>query len=285
VARRGWEKISLAASIVLGSGILGFVVLNARLPGHLFFSGLGETLLFPLLTGLFGLPTLLLSLTPSRIPEQGGRPTEEVEMTPALKGAAIGAFVGWLPGVTSTSGSVIGSLISRNGRADPLTLARRFITMVSAVGTSAAVFSLAALVIIGTGRSGAMLAIKDVMGREGLEVLSASFSPELSLLLLSVLVSSGVGYLVTLWLGRSLGRRMAGMNLRRLTIAIIVVLIVLVSVFNGIPGIIVLVVSATLGVIPPLIGVSRVHLTGCLLVPIIIFFAGLESTLLAFLGG
>ncbi|MGD0057760.1 MAG: hypothetical protein ABSB83_07990 [Methanomassiliicoccales archaeon] len=37
--------------------------------------------------------------------------------------------------------------------------------------------------------------------------------------------------------------------------------------------------------IPPLAGVSRVHLTGCLLIRIIIFFARLEPELLAFLGG
>lgn len=285
ITRKRWRKVSLAASIVLISGVLGFVVLNARLPGHQFSSGLGETLLFPLLTGLFGLPTLLFSLTPSRIPEQEGSPSGDVEMLPALKGAAIGGFVGWFPGVTSTSGSVIGSLISRRKRTDPYTSARRFVTMVSAVGTSASVFSLAALAIIGRGRSGTMLAVKNIIGREGLEALSAPLSPELSLLLLSVLISSGIGYIVTIWLGRSFGRRLAGANLRKLTIAIIVVLVALVLVFNGIPGLIVLGVSATLGAIPPLVGVSRVHLTGCLLIPIIIFFAGLEPALLAFLGG
>lgn len=71
----------------------------------------------------------------------------------------------------------------------------------------------------------------------------------------------------------------------KLTIVIIVTLFVLVSVFNGIPGLIVLGVSAVIGVIPPRVGVSRVHLTGCLLVPIIIFFAGLEPALIALLGG
>jgi TctA family transporter len=285
IVRRRWKKIPLAASIVLVSGVLGFIVLNARLPGCQVGSGVGETPLFPLLTGLFGLPTLLFSLTPRRIPGQEDSPAGDVEILPALKGAAIGGFVGWFPGVTSTSGSVIGSLISRRKRTDPYTSARRFVTMVSAVGTSASVFSLAALAIIGRGRSGTMLAVKDIIGREGLEALSAPLSPELSLLLLSVLISSGIGYVVTIWLGKSLGRRLAGADLRRLTVAIIIVLVALVSVFNGIPGLIVLGVSATVGAIPPLIGVSRVHLTGCLLIPIIIFFAGLEPTVLAFLGG
>jgi TctA family transporter len=211
-----------------------------------------------LLTGLFGLPTLLFSLTPRRIPGQEGSPAGDVEILTALKGAAIGGFVGWFPGVTSTSGSVIGSLISRRKRTDPYTSARRFVTMVSAVGTSASVFSLAALAIIGRGRSDTMLAVKDIIGREGLEALSAPLSPELSLLLLSVLISSGIGYVVTIWLGKSLGRRLAGADLRRLTVVIIIVLVALVSVFNGIPGLIVLGVSATVGAIPPLIGVSRV---------------------------
>ncbi|MDD1773104.1 MAG: tripartite tricarboxylate transporter permease [Methanomassiliicoccales archaeon] len=285
IAQRRWRKTSLAASIALISGILGFVVLNARLPGYQLCSGLGETLLFPLLTGLFGLPTLLFSLNSGRIPAQASDPTADADVLPALKGAAIGGFVGWFPGVTSTAGGVIGSLVSRRERTDPFASARGFVTMVSAIGTSATVFSLAALAIIGRGRSGTMLAVKDIVGREGIEALSAPISSELSLLLLSVLISSGVGYIVTLWLGRSFGGRLAGANLKRLTIAIVIVLLSLVSIFNGIPGLIVLGVATMLGAIPPLVGVSRVHLTGCLLIPIIIFFAGLEPTLLIFLGG
>lgn len=285
ITRRRWRKVSVAASIAFISGILGFVVLNARLPGHQTFGGLGETPLFPLLTGLFGLPTLLFSLNSRRIPAQEGSPAVDADVLPALKGAALGGFVGWFPGVTSTAGGVIGSLLSRRKRTDSYSRARDFVTMVSAIGTSASVFSLAALAIIGRGRSGAMVAIKDILGKEGLEALSSPLSSELSLLLLSVLVSSGVGYVVTLHLGKLFSKRMAGLNPRKLTIVIIVTLFVLVSVFNGIPGLIVLGVSAVIGVIPPRVGVSRVHLTGCLLVPIIIFFAGLEPALIALLGG
>jgi TctA family transporter len=283
--RRRWRTKLLAASIMFISGTLGYVVLNARLPGHQLFCGFGDTPLFPLLTGLFGLPTLLFSLTPRRIPEQESSSTGKLEMLPALKGAAIGGFVGWFPGVTSTSGSVIGCLLSNDRGTDPHTSARRFITIVSSVGTSATVFSLAALAIIGKGRSGAMVAIKNIIGKDGTEALASPISPELSLLLFSVLISAAIGYVATLWLGGSLGRRLAGVDLRRYTFAIIGVLVVLSVVFNGIAGLLILGTSLLLGLIPPLVGVSRVHLTGCLLIPVAIFFFGFEPIILGLVGG
>ncbi|MCJ7518022.1 MAG: hypothetical protein MUO18_08685, partial [Methanomassiliicoccales archaeon] len=115
--------------------------------------------------------------------------------------------------------------------------------------------------------------------------LASPISPELSLLLFSVLISAAIGYVATLWLGGSLGRRLAGVDLRRYTFAIIGVLVVLSVVFNGIAGLLILGTSLLLGLIPPLVGVSRVHLTGCLLIPVAIFFFGFEPIILGLVGG
>lgn len=285
IGRRGQRRRAIALAIALLSGTLGFVVLNARLPCDGFLPGLGESMLFPMLTGLFGLPTLLLSLSTRRLPPQDDTASEEGRVKPAVKGALIGCFVGWFPGITSTSGSVIANLGSEGRRVDPLESARRFIISVSAVGTSATVFNLTALAVIGRGRSGAMLAVKDLIGREGLAALSTLPSGELSLLLLSVLIASCVGYSATVWLGRSIGVKLARVDTKKVSVGIVVVIVALVLLFTGIAGAVVLSVSLAVGIIPPLAGVSRVHLSGCLLIPIIIAFCGLEPEILRALGG
>ncbi len=284
VRRRHLVGRTRAAALLLSSGLLGFIVLNGRLPGDPILPGFQENLLFPLLTGLFGVPTLLLSLGPRRLPPQEDRAEAQVGFKEAAKGAIIGSFVGWLPGVTSTAGSVIGTMAGRKGDRDPHSSARSFITMVSAVGTSSAVFSLVALAAIGRGRSGAMLAVREVLGSEGLVSGTSQPSAAFALLLLAVFVASLFGYFATLFLGRSIGRRLAGADLRRMTSVVLAGLVLLVLLFTGIGGALVLVSSTLLGLIPPLIGVSRVHLTGCLLVPIIVFFMGLEPLALGFLG-
>ncbi len=60
-------------------------------------------------------------------------------------------------------------------------------------------------------------------------------------------------------------------------------MIALVALFCGLPGLLVLGTATLLGLVPPRLGVSRVHLTGCMLLPTALRLAGLDATLLAML--
>ena len=283
--KRRWRNKLIAALLMLLSGVLGFIAMNAVPPLSNVFDGLDQNVLFPLLTGLFGVPTLLLSLTPRPVPPQELQAVDSDHVVPALKGAVAGFVAGWLPGITSTTGTVMGSMLSNDRTEERDEGSRRFISMVSSVGTSAAVFSLMALAVEGKGRTGAMLAVKEVLGEEGMAALSPFPSAPLSLLLLSVLVSSLVGYLVTLRVGRFMARRLSGMDLRALNLSLLIFILALILVFNGLPGLILAFCAALLGLLPPLLGVSRVHLTGCLLLPLILFFFGLKEPVVQWLGG
>jgi putative membrane protein len=266
----GLKAVGWAFALVAASGLLGHIVLNAPLPLH-GLNGLGQSLLFPLLTGLFGVPTLLTSLSNSKIPEQVDQGEVRVPLLPSIKGVLAGCLVGWFPGITSTSGAVIGSSLSRKGsRGDH---ASDFITTVSAVGSSAAVFSLVALSAMGKGRTGAMLAVAEIMG-DDLPMLQQIPSMSFALLLLSVLLSAAIGYQLTLASGKAFARMIARHDMVRVGKAIILLVVSLVLIFNGIQGLLLLAVSTLLGLVPLRVGVGRVHLTGCLLVPIMLFFIG-----------
>jgi putative membrane protein len=249
--------------LILSSGALGYLVLDSHLPlGGL--DGLGQSLLFPLLTGLFGLPTLIISLQNPSIPVQTRPVILDRPLRDSIKGVMAGALVGWFPGVTSTTGAVLGSLSRKGGDATS------FITTVSAVGSSAAVFSLIALSVTGKGRTGAMLAIIDLLGEE--MVLVQQFpSHHLALLLMAVLLSAGIGFHLTIRAGKWFASMVSKHDMGRVSRTIIVMVVMMVLIFNGAQGLLLLAISTVLGLVPPGAGVGRVHLTGCLLVPVILF--------------
>ena len=256
------QKRMAAIALILLSGLLGLVVMDRRLPLD-DLAGLDLSLMFPLLTGLFGVPTLLSSSSASLPPQQdaGARPRMGLSSLGALAGAA----VGWFPGISSTTGVILVSHFVRKGND-----AGGFIAMVSAVGTASAVFGILALAVAHKGRSGALLAVKDVLGG------TLPFE-QFPLLLAGVLVGCAVGNGALLWLGAWFARSASRIDAPRLNRAILLLLLLLTVAFNGVPGVLVLVASTILGMVPPAMGVGRVHLTGCLLVPVLLFLLDIRD--------
>ncbi len=272
IRRRYLLVLVQAASLFLLSGALGLVCMDARPPGTSIYSGLGQSLLFPLLTGLFGFPSLVLSAGSGPIPsqiEEGG------ELPPArtgLVGAFAGFIAGWLPGITSTAATVVTAPLANGNEERGAEGARRFLVSVSAVGTSATVFSILAFVILGKVRSGSMAAVGQLLGD------SSTFDGGmLALFLLAVLIGSAVGYVAMLWISRRIVRHLGGLRLGRLNRVLLVALTVMVLAFTGIPGLLLLTAATLVGLIPPRIGVGRVQLTGCLLLPITLALLGLDE--------
>jgi TctA family transporter len=283
VVTRGSGRSKLVALAILSlSGLLGFAVMNSHPPFTGTFDGLGQSLLFPLLSGLFAFPSLLSATSSKQIPAQDEAKGEDPTIGPALTGTFAGFLAGWMPGITSTIGTVIGSCFSTRPK-DQEKGAKTYILMLSAVGTSSVVFSLLALCVEGSGRTGAMLALKQALGQGDLGALSSFPSASASLLLIAALVASAIGYRYTLWAGRVLSKRTAGRDLGGINRFVLLGLLGLILAFNGLPGLVVVAVAALVGSLPPRLGVRRVHLTGCLLVPLILFYLGLESTAIGLL--
>jgi len=106
-------------------------------------------------------------------------------------------------------------------------------------------------------------------------------SSSFPLLLFGVLVGCAVGYFVLLAAGRRFALSAGRLDLPRLNRIILVFIIALVVIFNGVPGLLVLGVSALLGSVPPAMGLGRVHLTGCLLIPVLLYLLGIREAVSA----
>lgn len=284
VVKKNSNRSRLAALGILAlSGLLGFVVIGSNPPLDGTFDGLGQSLLFPLLSGLFAFPALLSATSSKQIPAQSEvKEGKDPTIGPALVGTFAGFLAGWMPGITSTIGTVIGSSFSARPK-DQEQGAKTYILMLSAVGTSSVVFSLLALCIEGSGRTGAMLALKQSLGQDDLSSLSSFPSASASLLIMAALVASAIGYRYTLWAGCVLSQRTAGRDLGRVNRIVLLGLLGLILVFNGLPGLVVASIATLVGLLPIRMGVRRVHLTGCLLLPLILVYLDLESTVVGLL--
>ncbi|HUT27233.1 MAG TPA: tripartite tricarboxylate transporter permease [Methanomassiliicoccales archaeon] len=251
--------ITWCVLLFFASGALGVMAMDGLVPGDDLWRGMEGNMLMPLFTGLFGLP-LLIGSSRGRMPEQNDDPGDPPSVLGALKGSFMGGLVGWLPGVTATAGAVLTTMLPRSGENGP----DGFISMVSAVGTGAAVLGLGTLLLLGKGRSGTLLAMQVATPSLAVDSLPA--------LLLCVLTASLLSYWLTMKLGARLLRQAQGRDLGMLNQVALVGMVLLSFLLAGPGGLVLLFLSTVLGSVPAKLGVSRVHLTGCLLLPILLYY-------------
>jgi putative membrane protein len=265
-------------TVFLASGTLGFVALDsnyfaASIPGCQDPFVPRSSLLLPLFAGLFGLPTLLLSIGNSGSRDPGVSLACKVRSSGMLRGASMsligGVLVGWIPGFTSGSSATLCSSAARGPaeEAGDVEGSVRFIWLYSAISSAGAVLSVGALFTILRSRSGVMDAVSRFISPEpagqSLSDMVAPASMLLSMVLAGLLSYSAMGLMRERL--RSLGRALCS---RSLAVGAAAFVVSLVAALTGLRGLLLLATACCLGVLPPLVGVRRIHLMGCLLVPI-----------------
>jgi putative membrane protein len=244
----------------------------AGLLGLLALDGFGDGALFPLLTGLFGLPMLLLSLRSGVVPPSSV--SYESDPMPAGRaatgitiGALSGVLVGLLPGIGSSQAAVLAQ--EAVGRSHDRPAAQRtFLLAIGGVAMADVIYSMLALWLVGNPRSGISVAVEQLV----------TPTPALLWTILAVVVlAAGAGAYITIRLARTIMPLLRRIDYRRLNAVVIAFLILLVGLFTGISGLLVMAVAAAIGLVPNLTGIRRSHAMGCLLLPTILFFAGLAT--------
>jgi putative membrane protein len=258
-----YQAILLSSFVFCLSGLFGYVILDMPVHAPFFFR---STMLFPALTGLFGLSTILFSLlyTPE-IPEQeitepvisGGDTIKSV-----LSGSAFGSLVSVLPGITSAHATVMAMLARRNREPEQV------IVTLSGVNTANVIFCIETLFIISRARSGATIAISRILNVQPWE---GTIPPSaLVYLLIAVLIAAPFSFFITRYIGRQFALQFTRLPYRTLLSGIALFLVALVFMFTGALGLLVLLVGTCIGLIPIHFGVKRSNAMGVLLLPIII---------------
>jgi TctA family transporter len=280
----------LALGVFLLSGILGFIILGTPGFGQSNWYPIPQLVIdssmvafFPLFTGLFGISTLLISLN-----DQPSIPPQEIDDDPpkiegwrktraVMSGTVAGTFVGWFPGISAASATVIAKLLGGGEpkKIDSLESNKEFMIAISGVNTATGIFTILALFVILKARSGAMNAVKLMVGKNIVPWEPLQNVPfQMSLMLFSVLLAAIVAYGLTHVIGKMFAKRFSRVPYKKLVMGVLSYLVIMIFLFAGPLGLVVGGVATCIGMIPPLIGVKRVHLMGCLILPIMTFFLG-----------
>jgi len=261
---RSPEKVVWACLIFLLSGFLGLVALDGKILKS-------EAALMPLLSGLFGASVLLPSIASDcRLPKQkiGSEEPKQVGK-PILTGTIAGAVTGIIPGIGPSQGTVLAQLACGGDGTE------NFLTTVSSVNTSKALLSFAALYAIGRGRSGAAVAVGQIL------IIGTS---ELLVMVGVSLFAGGIAALLTLKLSKAMAKGISKVPYRKMCVAVLALVTALVFFYSGLVGLLVFAVATSVGVLPALVSVKRTHAMGVIILPCILFFAGAKDTVLAAIG-
>jgi len=261
---RTMKKRALALSVFLTSGLLGIFAFENQ---DLLSSPLGlePDVLLPLLSGIFGASSLILSIFSSTEMAEQRDTGFDLSAVPLVRsiimGGAAGSLVAWIPGVSPA----VATMLTRLGRGieDEDQSAREFLVSVSGVNTSCAFLSMVALVVIGRPRSGAAAAVNELIDLDG---------GQLYAMMVIATAIALVSYMTTVWLACIAGTLLSKIDYRNLSIFVLGSLALIAFIFTGAFGIFIFLISTLIGLSPHLAGIRKTHAMGVLMLPLIIYY-------------
>lgn len=244
---------SWALILFLLSGVLGIIVLN----------GINvKQPLFPLLSGLFGIPVLIIStFNLNKIVKQKISKNivllNKGRISSYLKASLSSILVSILPGVGSAQAAIIASGFSKFENDED------FLVTIGGINTSGAIFTLTVFYLLGKVRTGVISALNQFLNIN----IQTYF-----VLLLAALISVGFGVVLSLKLGKIFAEKISEINYKKISIMIMIIIFLIVLIITGPLGVLVLLVASSVGLLAPSLNVRRIHLMGCLVLPILLYY-------------
>ena len=243
-----WKKF-VALSCFLLAGIIGILSSSLTVDRTL--------ILFPILSGFFGVSTLVFSANNKiKIPKGGKeiRVTGRLQRRSVIFGSIGGIVSGLLPGVGSSEVASLAS-VDKNQKS--------FIITLGAITISNTILSILSLWLIGKSRSGIAVALS--------QLTSIGFNEFIFIAVVALFVS-GVSAIITLKLAKRTLTLMEKINYALISKSVIAMIIFMVFIFTGFVGMLLLGTCTALGIYTRLGGIRRGVLMGVLILPTIIFY-------------
>ena len=238
----------LGLALYLFSGSLGYLALNSEMSEPL----------FALLSGLFGVSTLAVSLFEnSKMPSQSLEDADFnlANFSPFLALSSVAGFItSVLPGLGSSAAAAIVSMIS------PDSEKRSFLFMIGGITTSNFFCSIVALQIIGKARNGSIVALQSIG------------DAPVALMLSSALISAGISFALAPYLIKFFCFITTKVNYVYLAGSTIILLIALSFAFDGYIGFYTLFIAFLIGYVCISFDMPRNILMSCIMLPVALFF-------------
>jgi putative membrane protein len=246
------EKSKFSALVIfILSGFLGIAVLNLNV---------NEPLL-PLLTGIFGTSSLIISIkTKVKIPDQINKKptlTKGEIISPLIASFFIAPLCSFIPALGSGQAAILASSLIKATKI-------KFLIILGLVNNITLALSFIVLFSIQKSRTGVAVIINKLI-------------PELTLgnitiILIAIILASIISFFLTLFIAKQFSLIISKINYSKLSVIILVLLFAIVFIFSGIFGILILLISTSLGIYGILSNVKRINLMGCLLLPTILIY-------------
>ena len=225
---KGSDKKFWSFFVFMLSGILGLIVLT--------FPNLNQPL-FPLLSGLFGISMLIVSLMQkTEIPKQSITDQIKIPKMQSIKavGAATltGSLASFFPGLGPAQAAVIGSQIV--GSLENYA----FLILVGGINTVNMAVSLVSLYTLNKARNGAVLAIMELLHSIDFNILM--------LFIAATLFAGGIATFLTLYLSKIFIKIIEKVNYAKMCISVIVFITLMVIYFSSWTGLLILIVSTAI---------------------------------------
>lgn len=246
------KQAKTKAILIFGlAGFLGLATLNLDI----------KQPLLPLLTGLFGTSTIIHSIkSKTIIPEQT---IEKLNINkrelirPTIATILVSPICSFFPGLGSSQAAIIGSEITGK-------LSReQFLILLGSINTLVMAISFTTLFLFQKSRTGAAFAIS--------QITQLSMT-HLWIILLTVFLSAIIATPLTLIISRTISKHIHKIPYTTISTTILIFLIIIITYFSGILGLIILTVATLLGLTAIEFQTRRSFLMGAILIPTIIFY-------------
>jgi len=248
------KKILWGFAVVVLSSIIGLVSLR--------FLAISNPI-FPLVTGFFGLSTLLNSLRVKTKMRRQLVKRDSYPLNPVVKYSLLstlaGGFVSILPGVGASQAAFMA------GKLKGKMSSKGYLVMLGGINTTNIIFSFFILFLLGKTRTGAAVAVKELVVLDGNTLL---------IFIAVILIAIGVGAIAAEVMAIIAAKWLSKLNYALLNKIIIGLLFLLTYWFSGAVGILLLIVSAAVGLLTISTGTKRTNCMAFLMVPVILFYLG-----------
>ncbi len=252
-----FQEDNLLLSLIIFSlaGVLGLVTFNLPI----------KEPLLPLLTGLFGTSSIILSLRSSssviqkqETPKLKDIKLEKKEFLKSTLAASISApLCSFLPGIGSGHAATLGSEIFKQDK-------RQFLFLIGAINTIVISLSFVAAYSINKTRSGAAVAVKSLLK-------TISFT-DLVYIIATIIITGVISFFIALKISKLIAKNINKVNYKILSIFTLSLLFLITIIFSNFLGFLVLITSTSLGIFAVLSNSKRINLMASLILPSIIFY-------------
>ncbi len=274
----GWSLV-----VFLTSGLLGVMVFGTPLV----VGGLDAPInaLFPALAGLFGVAGLLFAIltadpTAERPPpsEESPNPTPVAVAGPGVRGGVAGLVVGLLPGLGAANAATLLLLLEQwfGRRVSRDEQNRAYLVTTSSLNTAEALFAIVALYLIERSRSGASIAVEQILGG------NVAWT-DLLWIVVFMFVAGVVAAVILWWMGGCIAKGVSATDEISLNWGVVAFLAALTLLLLGLGGLVILVCATVVGLVPLFFKVRRAQLMGFFLVPTMLFYSGQQGRIVDWL--